>query len=500
MITDDENKKLEDKDDIDLDDDLDLDADFDDDDLDLDLDLDDETDFDDDGGGGNKLAELWNTNPLVKVGAIAGAVILVVIILFSFGGDDNQDAGRSRVASGSDISATPGTEVASPAYIEAVEEANEASIEEAFATGGSAIPVPISTPVGRVDLNPEDDTNEEDPLARWRRLQEERLQREIEQQNNQEQVFQQEVFIPEPTGPDPAIQALSEIMSQQMQSILQSKTVAQVSQVQITSPNFLEQQAQAAQQQQQGFAFPGQAPSSQGASAAPIAPPQPIIPAGEIIYAQLITEANSDVPGPVLAQIAGGPLNGTRLLGQFEVQQELLTLTFDSAVIDDQITPINAIALDPGTTLPGLATEVDRRYLKRIILPAAAAFIEGAAGAVSEAGLTTITVDGGAAVESEDETDSEQEFAAGLEEAAAELTDILDEMADDAEVLVKIHAGTPMGILLLDGIFKPGENPAALSQQQNTSGNNGNLNFDANNIFGNTGGGSAFDGVTLNFP
>src|SRR5690606_12018046 len=43
-----------------------------------------------------------------------------------------------------------------------------------------------------------------------------------------------------------------------------------------------------------------------------------IIPAGTIEYAQLVTEANTDAPGPVMAQIASGPLAGARLIGSFQ--------------------------------------------------------------------------------------------------------------------------------------------------------------------------------------
>lgn len=449
------------------DDDMDLESDFDaafddDDDLDLDLDMDDD-DFENGGGKTGGFKALWNDNPLVKIGVIIGAIILVILIMMSFGGGSDDSTQQSRVGGGSDISAAPGTEESSPAYIEAVEESNEETIETAFATGGSAIPVPIDAPVGRVDITPQQQTDEEDPLARWRRLQEERLAREIEETQNAPEVFsQEEIFVENPVDTQAVIQALSDVMSQQMQSILEGKTVAQISQLQVTAPDYLEQQAlqQAQFAQQQQIAQGNNATNGAAGTVGSAPQAKPIVSAGEILYAQLITEANSDIPGPIMATIAGGKLDGARILGEFEVQKNLLTLTFSTIVIDGIATSMDGVALDPSTTLPGIATEVNHRYLRRVILPAAAAFIEGAADAISESGLTTVTVDGGAAVESQDETDSEQEISAGVSEAGQEIREILDELADETEVLVRIASGTPIGLLLLEGIYAPGEGPS----------------------------------------
>ncbi len=71
--------------------------------------------------------------------------------------------------------AAPGTAEASPAYVAAVEEKNEADLDKALRRGDSAIPVPIEAPTDRLQLPGEMDG--EDPLHRWRRMQEERVQR-----------------------------------------------------------------------------------------------------------------------------------------------------------------------------------------------------------------------------------------------------------------------------------------------------------------------------------
>src|SRR5690606_16466854 len=91
-----------------------------------------------------------------------------------------------------------------------------------------------------------------------------------------------------------------------------------------------------------------------------------LYPAGKIAYAQILTEANSDVPGPVLAQIASGPLSGSRVLGSFSKETELLTIKFDTVIVDGVSIDINGSAIDPKTTLPAMATDVDHHYLARI--------------------------------------------------------------------------------------------------------------------------------------
>lgn len=419
---------------------------------DLDLDLDDDSGFEDFNGQSKSgtLGELW-ANPLIKIGVIVIAVIIVFFIVSSLGGK-TENVETSRVGGGSDVTVAPGTEDLSPAYKEAIEQSNEEAVEAAFATGGSALPVPTDLPVGRIEPEePEDSEPEEDPLERWKRLQEERLQEETLQATPDQLLDVTQVQ----QGPDPAIEALSSIMSDQMQTILESQSTAKISYRSVTSADYLRNLAQ-----EQAMT---QAEQIELAQQGQVSTTPPLISAGEILYAQLITEANSDVPGPILAQIAGGKYSGARLLGDFEVQEELLTLNFNTIVIDGEAVPINAVAVDPATTLPAMATKVDHRYLKRVILPAAAAFVEGAAEAFAESGRTTITIDGGAAVETEEEANTEQQISTGVREAGAEIRDILDDMADDAKVLVVVESGTAMGILFTENVIK--QTPQQVQQQ-----------------------------------
>lgn len=182
--------------------------------------------------------------------------------------------------------------------------------------------------------------------------------------------------------------------------------------------------------------------------------PDIFINAGDIAYAQVITEANSDVPGPVLARVLSGPLAGARMIGQFTVSEEYMVVTFTMAVKDNIEYPINAMAINPDTTLPAVASDVDHHYFARVFLPAAARFVEGFAEAVADQGGTTVTVDGETVTEENNDLDTEEELLAGLEEAA---TLVSDELERDANrpITVKLERGTPIGLLFLERV-EPG--------------------------------------------
>lgn len=398
----------------------------------------------------NTLGDLWRNNPMVKVGIIlaAGAAIFGTIMLF---GGDEVPLQPSVVPSGSEISAPPGTQEASPKYVEAIKDFNEAEREEALKTGGSVLPVPIEPPASRLEM-PAVEEEQEDPLQRWRRLQEERLKREIRQREGAQPGTLPGQTPATPTtaaaaaAADPATQALAEAMSQQMSAILESQSTTPVNYKAMTGPDYLDQLAKTKEKE-----------AAAAAAANGDVIEEIIVPAGEIAYAQLLIEANSDVPGPVLAQIVSGPLAGSRVLGSFQKQDEYLVLNFNTLVTDGVSSRISAVALDPDTTLPGMATEVDHHYFMRIVLPMAAAFIEGVAEAGAKTTTTVVTVDG-AAVEDQEEADTNQQISLGIDKAGEELGDIIDEMKDDIEVTVIVHAGTPMGLLFLEEVTREKEN------------------------------------------
>ena len=71
---------------------------------------------------------------------------------------------------------------------------------------------------------------------------------------------------------------------------------------------------------------------------------------------------------------------------------------------------------------------------------------------VSQLLVANTTVEGDTVTEETADADTKEEVASGIAEAGQELREILDEMADDVEVLVRIEAGTPIGVLFVEPV------------------------------------------------
>lgn len=412
-------------------------------DLDNDLDVenfDDGTGFDDYSKKGT-LGDMWRNNPMVKIGVILAGFAIVIGGIVLFGGKPEQIP-VSQATSPKDVTEAPGTNEVSQSFRESIEEANIQNLEEATRTGESAIPIPV-TPAKGVMPVPVDEASGEDPLERWRRMQEERIrQQEMLAQAKPPQVQQ----APPVDTKTPAVNALSQSMMSQMQAILQGQTIPPTKFKKVTDVGFLEatekKRLERMQAQQQMVAA-----SAQGNTDDQIE--NILLPAGTIEYGQILIEANTDAPGPILAQIYTGPLKGARLLGSFQSTDQYITLTFNMIIIDGINYPVEAVAIDPDTTLPGVITEIDNRYFKRIILPMAGEFVEGLAEAVSESGTTTVVIQGDTVTESEEDKTNEQEVASGISAAGEELSEILEDEADATKPMLRVASGTPVGILFV---------------------------------------------------
>lgn len=405
---------------------------------DLEAGIEDSDSFDDFEGGSGTSAL---SNPMVKVGIVIAAVATIIggIVLFS---GEKETKVSSQVRAARDVVGNTGMEQVTPEMERAITEVNEQVAEDAARQGNSAMPVPINAPDEKLEVPNLGAGAEEDPLERWRKIQEERQKREALQQR--------------PTGPqvDPNAQVIDKLaksMATQMQTILDAQVHEPPEFEVVTSRDWLEKEAEKKKQKMKEEAAEKQAATGVQPEIINL---DIIQPAGTIEYAQLITEANSDVPGPVLAQIMSGPLAGSRILGEFKVVDDYLVLTFGTVVIDGVSNDSDIIALDPSTANVGLATEIDRRFFARVILPAAAAFVEGMGEAIAESGSTSVSVSGDTVVQTEEELDTRQEIFKGVEEGAGKISEIMDRESGKVKILVKVEAGTAVGILFLKPVTK----------------------------------------------
>ena len=393
------------------------------------------------------LSATIKNSPLIKLGLIAAGLIVVVGGIMLLGGKEeaqkNSNTGRA-----SDLKETPGTAELSPIMKDAMDEYNEQNLTEAINTGNSVMPIPTEPPKSFLPA-PTDATANEDPLQRWRQMQEERLRVQREQEQMQTQMAAG-------AQADPAVQqaidSLSQAMVAQMTRILGENSQRKVSSMVVTTINKTKAEDKGTTAQ------PGVMYNPDGTPITPKVPLEVVIPAGSIVYAQLLNEANSDVTGPIVALLAQGPFSGSRVLGSFAKQEELLTMSFKVLVSKEGFSvPINAIAMDPETTLTGMATDVDHRYWRRVILPAAAQFVQGVGEAIAKEGTTTVEVTGATGTTATTDNsgiDTKQELAQGAEKAFQKVSEIIDDEGASVEVLVVVKAGTPLGLLFLESLTK----------------------------------------------
>lgn len=138
----------------------------------------------------------------------------------------------------------------------------------------------------------------------------------------------------------------------------------------------------------------GAAPGGLGANSA--AAPS-LIKAGDVLFAVLDTSVNSDEPGPILATIVSGKLNGSKLIGSFTLPSnaDRMVINFNTMSVPGapKTTSINAYAIDPNTARTALKTKANHHYLLRYGSLFAATFLEGFGNAFQSAN-TTITIGG----------------------------------------------------------------------------------------------------------
>lgn len=114
-----------------------------------------------------------------------------------------------------------------------------------------------------------------------------------------------------------------------------------------------------------------------------------LLPAGRGVYGHAVLTVNSDLGNSVLVQIDSGPFRDARLSGTFEMKSERLVIKFNRLMIGDaDPIPVSGYAVSPKTAEIGVASEVREHLATRIILPAAASFVQGLGNAMSNSNTT----------------------------------------------------------------------------------------------------------------
>ena len=440
---------------------------------DFDEDFSDISEEDDDQAEKPSLKELWDNTPALKLIAISLAVIVVGGIYLSMSsGAENKSKAILRVGDTSGVKHIPGQKKLDPAYKKALKETNIKTAQKAAKTGGSALPTPIGiSKVSGLGMSEMPKKPKSDPLAEWRKATEMR-RRKLQKDTDKEEpggITPQVVPLVQPIRPRSPIlkknPGMSKALVKQMRTIISAQVPVKMNQKIVTArpsaytvlQEKLKKQASAKAKAAKSskknahkkYDSYGDNPrGNRKRDSAESVQAKPIISPGTISYAQVLTEVNSDILGPVLAQVLSGPFAGGRAMGKVSVEEEYMVMTFKSIVKDGISYSIDAIAMDENTTLTGIVTDVDHHYFSRIILPAAASFIEGYGSAISEAGSTTTTGAGGETVTDKPKPSPKESLWEGFSESVKVVSEIVGKDADKA-VTVKVAKGTTFGMLFL---------------------------------------------------
>lgn len=398
-------------------------------------------------GAGANLGEAWRTQPLFKLIVIIFVVAIGLVAALSvFGGPDKTNV--TQLPKPPSLNEPPGG-TTTQAFVDQNDLANQQRAQEALASGGSAIPTPVGQQSAVIDLTT---PQKDDPLIEFR-AETERLRQELQQQK--EESARQIQLIQQPQQAEQQKEfdtSLAQAMQAQMEKLNTEWQPKGMKVVSAPADQKLETQGGAA-------ANTTLLPDNSAAIPPAGAANNPtVVAAGTVNYAQMLTEANSDVPGPILAQIVSGPLAGGRAVGRFQVVQDYLVLSFNLVTLNGKDYPVNAIALDPDTTLGGMATEVDQRYFSRLILPAAAAFMSELGSTLGDTDSTT-TVSDGVVVVDQTKRGLEDGMYAGLGKAGETVGEFFQEKANQTKPLVRVASGTPLGIFFLTTVKENVEEP-----------------------------------------
>lgn len=135
-----------------------------------DVDIDTQEDFDKEPPKSASMKDTWDNNPLLKIGALVVAIVLIAFIYVKFiAGEDEKVNNSMMTGADGQLKAKQGGVVEDDVYRKAIEAENAAKAKEAVLRGGSAMPISIgTTQTEQLSVPPPAPTTTSDPLAEWR--------------------------------------------------------------------------------------------------------------------------------------------------------------------------------------------------------------------------------------------------------------------------------------------------------------------------------------------
>ena len=201
------------------------------------------------------------------------------------------------------------------------------------------------------------------------------------------------------------------------------------------------------------IAYPADPPAGEAAAPSASAPSVPLAPPGvapgAALYARTLYEANSDWPGPVLIEVLEPPLAGAVASGSFQRVRDRLVLRLTSLSHEGRRREIDGWAVGLDCACFAVEGEVERHWFDRVLLPAALNFATGWLDAASRA-ATTVQVQGDVVISSSRELTEREQIYEGLAAATQTVGAVLTEDAPVA-MTVRIPRGAELALVLVDG-------------------------------------------------
>ena len=177
-----------------------------------------------------------------------------------------------------------------------------------------------------------------------------------------------------------------------------------------------------------------------------------IFPAGEIVHAVTLLSASSDHDGaPILAEVTEGDRRGARLIGSFRTAPDAggMVVEFETMTLPDGRTlKISAFAVDIATAETVVASDIERRFLRRYIPVLASSFVSAFAETLAGPGRTLATL-GGETVVVEPSGGRDRALYAGIGAAAEAVGSDLAAAAPEGPRIV-LRAGWPIAAIFAE--------------------------------------------------
>lgn len=393
----------------------------------------------------SKLFSNFRTRSIIIVTLVILGLAILVGIIRLVNAPSQSNPSNAGLANAPVQATVPGLSKTSPEYEKLQKELNQQRIQQAQNTGGSAIPT----------LTYQNDIPQQQPTA-----------------------VQPDIAETDTATPDPQVAALQAQVAEQAQQLQQANT-EQIQQATVDKSGAMRAQAQ---QLLQAW---GQSPNqvyevgaedeqaatdaaAASAAAARMASQQALpamIKAGDIQFAVLNTEINSDEPGPVMATVVLGPYKGAKLLGSLQTSKSLpgtngaeaVVIQFNVMSIADanRSIGISAVAIDPNTARTALASDVDHHYMLRYGSLFASSFLEGYGNAGLQAGSSVTQNQDGGTFTTYPDADPRRETAAAFGQVGQNWGQQLGDTFNRPNTIT-VHAGTGLGILFLNDVTSQG--------------------------------------------